>query len=129
MTSFRFFELEPDHLDTFGSLVAEKTADYLQTQLQMETTGSGLKITNRYSPGYCNWPVAGQQQLFELLPAGNPCRFSLTESMLMMPVKSVSGIVGIGKNVKRHEYACNVCSDKNCVYRKALYFLNNLSAI
>lgn len=123
----RFMELsqqynrENDYLkayiiDSFGSLVVEKMADYIQMQLQVEVGRRGLEISNRYSPGYCNWQLWDQKLLFELL-SDNPCRISLTDSMLMMPVKSISGIIGIGRDVKKHKYGCSVCKDKNCVYR------------
>jgi len=106
-------------VDTFGSLTAEKTADFIQNKLQEECLCKGLNITNRYSPGYCNWLLSGQKKLFELLP-DNPCNISLTDSMLMKPIKSVSGIIGIGKNVKKREYACEVCNDLSCTYRNIL---------
>lgn len=117
----RQFNRENDYLkayivDCFGSLLAEKMADYIHLQLQLEVAQYGLKITNRYSPGYCNWQLDDQKQLFELLP-DNPCRISLTESMLMMPIKSVSGIIGVGNDVEWHKYACDDCQDKNCIYR------------
>jgi hypothetical protein len=102
--------------DTFGSLVVEKAMDYIQTQLQEQVQQSGLQATNRYSPGYCNWHLSGQKQLFGLLP-DKPCGISLTESALMLPIKSVSGIVGIGHNVKKSAYACETCGDVSCIYR------------
>ncbi|MDR1813528.1 MAG: hypothetical protein LBR18_01595 [Tannerella sp.] len=106
-------------IDTFGSIIAEKMAEFVQNAVEEDMTQEGLKITNRYSPGYCNWHLSGQKQLFSLIPE-NPCNISLTDSMLMMPIKSVSGIIGIGENVVKREYACAVCEDKNCPYRKVL---------
>jgi len=35
----------------------------------------------------------------------------------MKPVKSVSGIIGIGRDVKYAPYQCHACEDKNCIYR------------
>ena len=76
----------------------------------------GLKITNRYSPGYCNWPVSDQQILFLLLPE-KFCGVTLTGSSLMIPIKSVSGVIGIGASVKMKEYTCDTCGMKDCTYR------------
>jgi hypothetical protein len=104
-------------IDAFGSLVAEKTAGFIQNEIEKEAALSGQNITNRYSPGYCNWHLCNQKELFALLPE-NACNISLTESSLMLPIKSVSGIIGIGKKVKHSEYKCQTCNDKNCVYRK-----------
>jgi cobalamin-dependent methionine synthase I len=103
-------------IDTFGSLVAEKTADFIQNEIQKVVQKEDLKITNRYSPGYCNWHLSNQKELFALLPE-NPCHIFLTDSSLMLPIKSVSGIIGIGKNVRHFGYKCQICNDKDCTYR------------
>jgi len=41
---------------------------------------------------------------------------------LMNPIKSVSGLIGIGRDVKYSPYQCNLCDSKNCIYhnRKTL---------
>jgi hypothetical protein len=78
---------------------------------------SGMKITNRYSPGYCGWDVSEQHKLFRLIP-DNFCGIRLTESALMDPVKSNSGIIGIGESVKMNPYTCSLCDLKECAYRK-----------
>lgn len=103
--------------DTFGSIVVEKAIDYIQERLKYEMRKEGLRITNRYSPGYCNWQLTDQKLLFELLPQ-NQCGISLSESCLMHPIKSVSGIIGIGKDVRKSSYACDICNNTTCVYRK-----------
>lgn len=103
--------------DTFGSLVAEKASDYIQKKLEAELRKQGLLITNRYSPGYCNWQLNDQKQLFRLLPE-NHCGISLSESCLMQPIKSVSGIIGIGEKVRKSPYACDICNNTTCLYRK-----------
>jgi hypothetical protein len=103
--------------DIIGSEIAEAAADLMQNELEKEVIASGRKITNRYSPGYCGWDVAEQHKLFKLVPE-NFCGISLTESALMDPVKSVSGIIGIGANVKFNPYTCRMCDLKDCIYRK-----------
>lgn len=104
-------------VDTLGSLVAEKSIEHIQAKMENEMALHGLKITNGYSPGYCNWPVDDQKKLFSLLP-DNICDITLTPSCMMNPVKSVSGIIGIGKSVKKSPYACDICDNRTCVYRK-----------
>ena len=102
--------------DTVASSVTEALADYLHDFIGKKMLTDDMYITNRYSPGYCNWSVAEQQILFSLLPE-NFCGVKLTESSLMIPIKSISGIIGIGKNVKRQDYLCNTCGVKDCTYR------------
>ncbi|CAK7066067.1 MAG: hypothetical protein PETM_02879 [Petrimonas sp.] len=102
--------------DTMGSWVVERAMDLIQEKLENAFRELGMHVTNRYSPGYCNWPVSEQQPLFSLLP-GQPCNIRLTGSSLMIPLKSVSGIVGIGKKVKKRGYACDICNNRTCIYR------------
>jgi hypothetical protein len=103
--------------DIIGSVIVESATDLMQNELEKEVISSGKKITNRYNPGYCEWDVAEQHKLFQFFP-DNFCGIRLTESALMDPVKSVSGIIGIGKNVKFNTYTCGMCEMKDCVYRK-----------
>lgn len=102
-----------------GSIIAEKTADRMEDLLQEQLTPKGLYRTNRYSPGYCGWHVKEQPILFELFRPKDsvhncnvtptPCDIHLTDSCLMIPIKSVSGVIGIGHNVRRRDYTCNLC--------------------
>lgn len=103
--------------DIIGSVTVEKAMDKIQKFLHAKIQKSGLNISDRYSPGYCDWNVAEQQQLFSLLP-DSFCGISLSESSLMHPIKSVSGIIGIGKNLSQKGYQCQWCTDKNCIYGK-----------
>ena len=102
--------------DVFGSLVVEEAMDHIQDDLRNKMREAGLKITNRYSPGYCGWDVSEQKKLFKILPE-KFCGIELTDSCLMHPIKSISGIIGIGKSVKFNEYTCNLCDEADCLYR------------
>ncbi|MFA5819535.1 MAG: vitamin B12 dependent-methionine synthase activation domain-containing protein [Bacteroidales bacterium] len=103
--------------DVVGSEIVEAAADLMQKELEKAVISTGKKITNRYSPGYCGWDVAEQHKLFQLVPY-NYCGIRLTPSALMDPVKSVSGVIGIGENVKYNPYTCSLCDLKDCNYRK-----------
>jgi cobalamin-dependent methionine synthase I len=98
-------------------MIAEAASDIVQNELGKSAAISGNRITNRYSPGYCGWQVVEQHKLFQLIP-DNFCGIRLTESALMDPVKSVSGIIGIGEKVKINPYTCRMCDMPDCVYRK-----------
>lgn len=100
-----------------GSVLAEAMAEKIHREIGDEAKKRGMNFTNRYSPGYCGWKVDEQQKLFSFFPE-NSCGISLTESSLMSPIKSVSGLVGLGKNVCFRDYTCELCSMKDCVYRR-----------
>jgi len=103
-------------IDSLGSIVVERAMDVIYQRLKSLMNERGLNLTNRYNPGYCDWDIREQKKLFGLLPVGF-CGISLTDSMLMQPIKSVSGIIGIGKEVTYDQYTCNYCKDVNCLYR------------
>ncbi len=102
-------------LDAIGSTVVEAVGDYMQDVLSRDIVPK--KNTNRVSPGYCGWHVAEQQKLFSLLPS-LPCGIELTDSSLMIPIKSISGFVGVGDNVKPKVYGCATCNQINCYLKR-----------
>lgn len=91
--------------DALGSVVAERCADLMESHLQASIDKLSWHHTNRFSPGYCGWHVSEQQQLFPLFD-GHTCGVTLTASSLMLPEKSVSGIIGLGSSVSRQGYLC-----------------------
>jgi len=103
-------------VDVVGSEVVETAVDKIQFMLSEQMTAAGLKISNRFSPGYCSWNVSEQHKLFSLLP-DNFCSIKLSNTALMYPIKSVSGIIGIGKNISFNSYTCKTCDMQNCLYR------------
>ena len=52
-------------------------------------------IGQRFSPGYGDLPLSCQKQIFELLDCPRRLGLTLTESLLMLPAKSVTAIQGI----------------------------------
>ena len=106
-------------LDLMGSMIVEAATDELQKEIKQKAQKDGLQITNRYSPGYCKWSVADQHKLFSFFPS-NCCGIRLTDSSLMHPVKSVSGLIGIGKEVKFRDYTCELCNQVDCFHKNQI---------
>ncbi|MGM9712779.1 MAG: radical SAM family heme chaperone HemW [Prevotella sp.] len=105
-------------VNALGSVIAESTADYMERVLQEQIDKLGWHRTNRFSPGYCGWHVSEQQKLFPLFN-GSTAGVRLTDSSLMMPIKSVSGVIGLGHKVRYLEYSCGLCDYKDCYKRRA----------
>ena len=106
--------------DVIGSVLVEEAMTVIHNRLTEELAENRDKTTNRYSPGYCEWNVNEQHKLFSFFPP-DFCGIKLSETALMHPIKSVSGVIGIGKNVKFHKYVCDACSNVNCIYRNLKY--------
>jgi len=107
-------------LDACGSWAAEAAADALVEGLRAEV-GGDVGLTPRFSPGYCGMALDQQRALFQLVEAG-AIGVTLSESCLMQPEKSVSGLVGIGPRelaaVRRPP--CAICPEAGCHMRRAL---------
>lgn len=97
--------------DAIGSVAVEAVVDRLEEAVAAEA-GSD-EVSRRASPGYCGWDVADQHRLFGVLPDGF-LGVRLTEAALMVPLKSVSGVIGIGPAVAKRDYPCEVCPIEDC---------------
>ena len=95
-------------LDAAGSEWADQVADRVEREVRSLAKAEGLSISNRYSPGYCGWKVSEQHGLFALLP-GDFCSISLNPSAMMTPMKSVSGVIGLGRGIQYSAYRCELC--------------------
>lgn len=113
--------LEGYIVDLIGSAMTESVARLIHEKVREEASMEGCLVTNRYSPGYCGWDVAEQKKLFNLFPSGF-CGVSLSPSSMMTPIKSVSGVIGAGKSAVYREYICEICSMKECIFRRTRSF-------
>jgi len=109
--------LKAYYVDMLGSISVEKSMNIFQQQFSDKKNKQRYRITNRYSPGYCGWHLLEQKKLFNLF-AGVSHGITLTESCLMIPAKSISGVIGIGAEVKFTEHDCDLCNLPKCIYRK-----------
>jgi len=106
-------------LDAIGSGAAEKMAARFEERLRENVAPDGLVISRRFSPGYCDWNVSQQGELFKAL-GGDTAGIELTASQLMTPRKSVSGIIGVGgagRDIENYN-PCVTCKRKDCPGRR-----------
>ena len=100
-----------------GSGAAEKLAVSVEDRIRKLASLDGLKISRRFSPGYCDWAVSQQKMVFQAL-GDDSAGILLTESCLMIPRKSVSGIVGLAKGNIEDYNPCNTCKKQECPGRR-----------
>jgi hypothetical protein len=71
-----------------------------------------------FSPGEPDWPLEGQRELFDLVPA-EEIGVTLADTFLMRPLKSLSLVVGMGENLSAGSSPCEFCSlSQVCRYRE-----------
>ena len=104
-------------LHSIGSDAAEKLADSVESQISEVAHNQGLTITRRFSPGYCDWNVTQQKMVFQAM-RGDCAGVSLTDSCLMIPRKSISGIIGIGPSEITKYNPCKTCDEYDCAGRR-----------
>jgi hypothetical protein len=111
-------------LDAMASVAADGAAETAERRYESALRARGWAAPEgavlRYSPGYCGWDVTGQRRLFATL---QPDRIglTLTDSCLMQPLKSVSGVLLAGPRAI-HRFAptydfCDRCDTRTCQSR------------
>jgi hypothetical protein len=108
-------------LDAIASVAADDVADLAERRYAAELRARGWESADgdvlRYSPGYCGWDVTGQRRLFAALEPA-VVGITLTDSCLMQPLKSVSGVLIAGPRVIhrfRPTYPfCACCETRTC---------------
>jgi len=98
----------------------EAAAQLLSAEVRAWARERGLDATPPYSPGYCGMTVREQIPLFASLPT-RQINVRVTPSCLMLPVKSVSGLIGLGPAdlVSPGGYPCEACTHPDCMQRRA----------
>lgn len=106
-------------LDGIGSAAVEELTERACHVIEELAAARGMRTSILLSPGYLDWPLDEQRVLFDLLPA-DEIGVMLSPACLMIPRKSVSMIVGLGKGLKAEgRSACDACSIRaTCRYRK-----------
>jgi hypothetical protein len=106
-------------LDSAGSaavdLLAYQAFHYFEGQKEKQ----GWKTSIAINPGMLGWPLKeGQKQIFSIL-GNQDHHVKLTESGLMIPLKSISMVIGAGPDMERNGNTCDYCSFKGrCYYQK-----------
>ena len=87
--------LESFLLETAGWAAIESALRTLRADLRARARARGWRVSPRLGPGLGDWPLAEQRMLLDLVkPAEGQVR--LTEHGVLVPVKSVTGLYGLG---------------------------------
>jgi hypothetical protein len=79
--------------DAYGSSAAIALGMAVEEVVSREFRAAGLLAGKRYAPGYGDFELASQEALLRLVSADR-VGIVLTEDSLMIPAKSISGVIG-----------------------------------
>ncbi len=107
-------------LDAIGSATTDIAGDRLTEHLLHQEADENEAVTPPFSPGYCGLPLDQQAPLFAYLEA-SLIGVQLNDSFMMKPVKSCSGLIGIGdrEEVVERGVPCQWCELNDCAMRRA----------
>ena len=94
----RYAPLSPTKALLFQAIGAERIealCDVFCSEIEAEKSREGFVCTSRFSPGYGDFELEAQREIFSVLDCPRKIGLHLGESLLMTPTKSVTAIVGL----------------------------------
>jgi len=109
--------LENFYLDTIGNVALNSARKQLKRHLKSKFA---LEKISSMAPGsLADWPIEEQAPLFKLLgDVETSIGVKLTDSLLMLPAKSISGIYF---PTEVSFFSCQLCPRERCESRKAIF--------
>jgi hypothetical protein len=107
-------------LDAVGTVASKFLSNYIQSVICQEAKEQNFQTTKYFSPGSGDWNISQQKNIFQIIPAGK-IGVKLTESYMMIPKKSLSWVIGMGKEIiipSKGDDSCKTCLAENCQFRK-----------
>ena len=112
-------------LDAAATTAVEQIANSMEKAIKPKAAAKGYGMRWRFSPGYGDWPIEQQPELIRLSRAAD-IGISLSSSMMLVPRKSITAIIGLYKEDKSnpdaaispHAKGCAACGKLDCPARK-----------
>lgn len=102
-----------------GAACIESYVDEVEEAIRKEAVMRGLYLRPRFSPGYGDFALEYQKDIFGMLECNKRIGVTLTEGNLMMPTKSVTAVIGL--TTKERESCqmekCSLCAKTDCEFR------------
>lgn len=99
-------------IDALSSSMAESWCDSAERIITKNETHC-----MRFSPGYGDFALSHQRDFMSCLDMNRRLGITLSDSLLMMPTKSVTAVIGIGAKNTTCGHKCAVCENTTCIYR------------
>lgn len=102
-----------------GAALIEEVCDQAWEELRRAGEAEGWHLRPRFSPGYGDFPLSCQRELLTLLRAPETIGLTAGESMLLLPTKSVTAVMGRSRlALPCHRTGCEACGKTDCAFRR-----------
>lgn len=107
-------------LQAASAAMIEAWCDEVNQRIIKEAAAQGLYCRPRFSPGYGDFRLEYQQDFAQILRMQKEIGVSLTESLLMMPSKSVTAVIGVTAQKQGCVlHGCEVCEQApHCAFSR-----------
>ena len=101
-----------------GSAMIEAYCDKIASDFAKRYEGKYF-LRPRFSPGYGDFALEHQRDFFRLLNIEKRLGAELSDSLLMIPAKTVTAVIGLaGEQKVCNKPHCADCEKKDCAFRK-----------
>lgn len=106
-------------LDACATQLIEEFCDETEQKIRAKAASYGLMAARRFSPGYGDLPLDIQPRILDVLGAERKIGLTCTESLILLPRKSVTAVIGLGERVNMLTDSCGCCPMRGaCDFRK-----------
>ncbi len=102
--------------DACATAFIESLCDYVEVEIKKDINSDNL--TSRFSPGYGDLSINIQPIIINQLDAYRRIGLAVNESLILIPKKSVTAIIGVGDNFKTYNKCSQCIKNNNCNLRK-----------
>lgn len=108
-------------MDAAATVAVEQAADELEKAVEPEFSKESYKMRWRFSPGYGDWNLTQQKNFFNVVGA-KEIGMRLSISMMLIPRKSITAIIGLekiseNKKIPANNNPCENCDKTDCTAR------------
>ena len=100
------------------AVMCERYCDDIERRIAEEAALEGLHLRPRFSPGYGDFQIECQRDLFHLLECDRRIGLSMTAGFMLVPLKSVTAVIGFSEEKCCNLEKCGNCSRNHCAFRE-----------
>ena len=107
-------------LQACAAAMLEEFCDQVCQELSCRMKKEDQYLRPRFSPGYGDFSMEHQGEILRMLEAPKQIGLTMTDSSMLVPTKSVTAVIGIGKEERTdRKEGCQICNKKDCLYKRS----------